>query len=306
MITRQGGRTGTADARANREACVDYEQISTSVESNVLTVTLDRPDRLNAYTYRMREEISHALDRADADDDVRVVVFTGSGRAFCAGADLEMGADSFAPGAHAKRFENAVDDADAFRDDGGRLVLRLYRSKKPLIAAINGPAVGIGATMTLPMDIRIASSTSRFGFVFARRGITPDGCSTWFLPRVVGLDRALEWCFTGRVFEATEAKEAGLIREVVPPQDLLPRAYDLARTIAENTPAVAIALTRRLLWGMQTVPDPETAHLHESRALHWTGGSADVREGVTAFLEKRRPDFALRVSTDLPDLPGIS
>ncbi|MFI6580253.1 enoyl-CoA hydratase-related protein [Embleya sp. NPDC050493] len=284
---------------------MDYEQISTAVEDNVLTVTLDRPDRLNAYTYRMRREISHALDRADADDEVRVVVFTGSGRAFCAGADLELGADSFDPAAHAKRFEEAVDDADTFRDDGGRLVLRLYRSKKPLIAAINGPAVGVGATMTLPMDIRIASSAARFGFVFARRGITPDGCSTWFLPRVVGLDRALEWCFTGRVFDATEAKEAGLIRESLPPQDLLPRARELARTIAENTPAVAVALTRRLLWGMQTVPDPETAHLHESRALHWTGGSADVREGVSAFLEKRRPDFPLRVSTDLPDLPGM-
>ncbi|MFJ8742186.1 enoyl-CoA hydratase-related protein [Embleya sp. NPDC127516] len=284
---------------------MDYEEISTSIEAGVLTVTLDRPDRLNAYTYRMGREISHALDVADEDDDIRAVVFTGRGRAFCAGADLEMGADAFDPGAHAKRFDDAVDDAEAFRDDGGRLVLRLYRSKKPLIAAINGAAVGVGATMTLPMDFRIASSAARFGFVFARRGITPDGCSTWFLPRVVGLDRALEWCFTGRVFDAAEAAEAGLVRAAVPPEELLPRARELARTIAENTPAVAIALTRRLLWGMQSVPDPETAHLHESRALHWTGGSADVREGVVAFLEKRRPDFRLRVSTDLPDLPPI-
>ncbi|WP_406286493.1 enoyl-CoA hydratase-related protein [Embleya sp. NBC_00896] len=284
---------------------MDYQQISTSVRDHVMTVTLFRPVRLNAYTYRMRQEISDALDHADEDDEVRVVVFTGSGRAFCAGADLEMGADSFDPGVHAERFEGAVDDAEAFRDDGGRLVLRLYRSKKPLIAAINGAAVGVGATMTLPMDIRIASSNARFGFVFARRGITPDGCSTWFLPRVVGIDRALEWCFTGRVFDATEAKESGLVREVVAPADLLARAHELARTIAENTPAVAIALTRRLLWDMQSVPDPETAHLHESRALHWTGGSEDVREGVVAFLEKRRPKFGMRVSTDLPDLPPL-
>lgn len=215
---------------------MDYQQISTSVRDHVMTVTLFRPVRLNAYTYRMRQEISDALDHADEDDEVRVVVFTGSGRAFCAGADLEMGADSFDPGVHAERFEGAVDDAEAFRDDGGRLVLRLYRSKKPLIAAINGAAVGVGATMTLPMDIRIASSNARFGFVFARRGITPDGCSTWFLPRVVGIDRALEWCFTGRVFDATEAKESGLVREVVAPADLLARAHELARTIAENTP----------------------------------------------------------------------
>jgi enoyl-CoA hydratase/carnithine racemase len=285
---------------------VEYEQISTSVEDNVMTVMLDRPDRLNAYTYRMREEISHALDLADEDDDVRVVVFTGSGRAFCAGADLEQGASTFDPAAHARAFADAVDDADDFRDDGGRLVLRLYRSKKPLIAAVNGAAIGVGATMTLPMDIRIASSEARFGFVFARRGITPDGCSTWFLPRVVGIDRALEWCFTGRVFDVAEAAEAGLVREVTAPEDLLPRAYEIARTIAENTPAVAVALTRRLLWGMQSVADPHTAHLHESRALHWAGGSADVREGVVAFLEKRRPKFRLRVSRDLPKLPPPS
>jgi len=284
---------------------VEYEQISTSIRDGVLTVTLDRPDRLNAYTFRMRAEITHALDVADEDDDVRVVVFTGAGRAFCAGADLEMGADTFDPAARAGTVADSVDDQDAFRDDGGRLVLRLYRSKKPLIAAVNGPAVGVGATMTLPMDIRFASSDARFGFVFARRGITPDGCSTWFLPRIVGIDRALEWCFTGRVFDAAEAASAGLVREVLAPEDVLPRAYAVARSIAENTPAVAIAMTRRLLWGMQSVPDPETAHLHESRALHWTGGSADVREGVEAFLEKRPPRFTLRVGTDLPDLPPI-
>ena len=285
---------------------MEYQQISTSILDGVMTVTLDRPDRLNAYTFRMREEITHALDVADENDDVRAVVFTGGGRAFCAGADLEMGAATFDPGARARTFADAVDDEEAFRDDGGRLVLRLYRSKKPLIAAVNGPAVGVGATMTLPMDIRIASSAARFGFVFARRGITPDGCSTWFLPRIVGIDRALEWCFTGRTFDAAEALSAGLVREVVAPEELLPRAYAVARSIAEHTPAVAIALTRRLLWGMQSVPDPETAHLHESRALHWTGGSADVREGVEAFLEKRAPRFTMRVGTDLPDLPPIA
>ncbi|MFE3200870.1 crotonase/enoyl-CoA hydratase family protein [Embleya sp. NPDC059237] len=275
---------------------MEYRQISTSLEHDVLTVTLDRPERLNAYTFRMREEIEHALDVADADDRVRVVVFTGSGRAFCAGADLAAGGDTFDPGAG---------DPEAFRDDGGRLVLRLYRSKKPLIAAINGPAVGVGATMTLPMDIRIASTEARFGFVFARRGITPDGCSTWFLPRVVGLDRALEWCFTGRVFDAAEARESGLVRELVAPDELLPRARDLARSIADHTPPVAIALTRHLLWTMQSAPDPETAHRHESRALHWTGGSPDAREAVAAFLEKRPPKFAMRVGEDLPELPAL-
>ncbi|GAA4970105.1 crotonase/enoyl-CoA hydratase family protein [Yinghuangia aomiensis] len=280
---------------------MEYEQIAVEAKDGIMTVRLDRPDRMNAYTFRMREEISDALDRADADDDVRVVVFTGSGRAFCAGADLEQGAATFDPAGHSVVTGEPEPAAEDFRDDGGKLVMRLFRSTKPLIAAVNGPAVGVGATMTLPMDIRIASEDARFGFVFARRGITPDGCSTWFLPKVVGIDRALEWCFTGRVFGAAEAHEARLVREVVPADELLDRAYAVARSIAERTPAVAVAVTRALLWGMQAEPDPWTAHRLESRALHWAGGSADAREGVVAFLEKRSPNFGLRVSSDLPE-----
>ncbi|MCF2532614.1 enoyl-CoA hydratase-related protein [Yinghuangia soli] len=280
---------------------MEYEQIAAEAKDGILTIRLDRPDRMNAYTFRMREEICHALDRADADDDVRVVVFTGSGRAYCAGADLEMGARTFDPTAHSEVTGEPEDSPDDFRDDGGRLVMRLFRSTKPLIAAVNGPAVGVGATMTLPMDIRICAEEARFGFVFARRGITPDGCSTWFLPKVVGIDRALEWCFTGRVFDAAEALESRLVREVVPGAQLLDRAYEIARSIAERTPAVAVAVTRALLWGMQTEPDPWAAHRIESRALHWAGQSEDAREGVLAFLEKRPPHFGLRVSSDLPD-----
>lgn len=280
---------------------MEYEQIATEAKDGILTVRLNRPDRLNAYTFRMREEICDALDRADADDDVRVVVFTGSGRAYCAGADLEHGGRTFDPGAHAELAGQPEETPEDFRDDGGKLVMRLFRSTKPLIAAINGPAVGVGATMTLPMDIRIASEDARFGFVFARRGITPDGCSTWFLPKVVGIDRALEWVFTGRVFGAAEAQEARLVREIVPADRLLDRAYEIARGIAERTPAVTIAVTRALMWGMQAEPDPWTAHRLESRALHWSGRSEDAHEGVLAFLEKRPPNFTLRVSRDLPD-----
>lgn len=279
---------------------MEYEQIATEAKDGILTVRLDRPDRMNAYTFQMRAEISDALDRADADDDIRVVVFTGTGRAYCAGADLEHGAQTFDASAHAAITGEPEPAAEDFRDDGGRLVMRLFRSTKPLIAAVNGPAVGVGATMTLPMDIRIASSDARFGFVFARRGITPDGCSTWFLPKIVGIDRALEWCFTGRVFDAAEAHEARLVREVVAPDALLDRAYELARGIAERTPAVAVAVTRALLWGVQSEPDPWAAHRLESRALLWAGQSDDAREGVLAFLEKRPPNFTLRVSRDLP------
>ncbi|MDI2132575.1 enoyl-CoA hydratase-related protein [Yinghuangia seranimata] len=279
---------------------MQYEQIAVEAKDGILTVRLDRPERMNAYTFRMREEISDALDRADADDDVRVVVFTGSGRAYCAGADLEHGAATFDPRAHAEALGEPEHAPADFRDDGGKLVMRLFRSTKPLIAAVNGPAVGVGATMTLPMDIRLCAEEARFGFVFARRGITPDGCSTWFLPKIVGIDRALEWCFTGRVFDAAEALESRLVREVVPADALLDRAYELAHAIAERTPAVAVAVTRALLWGMQSEPDPWTAHRLESRALHWAGQSDDAREGVLAFLEKRPPRFGLRVSADLP------
>ncbi|NUU26180.1 MAG: enoyl-CoA hydratase [Streptomycetaceae bacterium] len=280
---------------------MEYEQIAVEAKDGVLTVRLNRPDRMNAYTHRMRAEICDALDRSDADDDIRVVVFTGTGRAYCAGADLELGGRTFDPAAHREVTGEPEESPEDFRDDGGKLVMRMFRSTKPLIAAVNGPAVGVGATMTLPMDIRLCAEEARFGFVFARRGITPDGCSTWFLPRVVGIDRALEWCFTGRVFDAAEAHEARLVREVLPADRLLERAYELAREIAERTPAVAVAVTRALLWGMQSEPDPWTAHRLESRALRWAGQSEDAHEGVLAFLEKRPPRFGLRVSEDLPD-----
>jgi enoyl-CoA hydratase/carnithine racemase len=289
-----------SDELRDRDAA-PYEQITYSVADRIATISLDRPETRNGYTLRMADELVDAFDRADADDDVRVVVFTGSGRAYCAGADLEMGARTFDPTAHSEVTGEPEDSPDDFRDDGGKLVMRLFRSTKPLIAAVNGPAVGVGATMTLPMDIRICAEEARFGFVFARRGITPDGCSTWFLPKVVGIDRALEWCFTGRVFGAAEALESRLVREVVPGAELLDRAYEIARSIAERTPAVAVAVTRALLWGMQAEPDPWAAHRIESRALHWAGQSEDAREGVLAFLEKRPPRFGLRVSSDLPD-----
>ncbi|MGQ0573182.1 MAG: crotonase/enoyl-CoA hydratase family protein [Pseudonocardia sp.] len=264
-----------------------YEQIRYDVADRVATVTLHRPDKLNAFTLTMCDELIGALDRADADDDVRAVVLTGSGRAFCAGADLASAGATFAyePG---------------HRDHGGRASLRLFASLKPVIAAINGPAVGIGVTMTLPADVRLASATARFGFVFARRGIVPEAASSWFLPRLVGISRALEWTTTGRVFDAGEALAGGLVRSVHEPDALLPAAYALAAEIANNTAPVSVALTRQMMWRMLGVDDPMDAHRLDSRAVAARGVSADAREGVTAFLEKRPARFPDRVSADLP------
>jgi enoyl-CoA hydratase/carnithine racemase len=273
---------------------MDYEQIAYAVDDGVATVTLDRPDRLNAFTDRMLHELVDAVDRADADDDVRAVIFTGRGRAFCAGADLSAGAETFEA------------DGDAFSlqrhaDGGGILTQRLYASTKPLIAAINGPAVGVGATMTLPMDVRIASDSARFGFVFARRGLVPEACSSWFLPRIVGISQAAEWVFSGRVFEVDEAQRGGLVRSVHPADDLLEVARGLAREIADNTSAVAIAMARTMLWRMLEEPSPAAAHEIDSRGIFAMGRSADAREGVTSFVEKRSPQFGMRVSADLPE-----
>ena len=275
---------------------MDYEQILYQVEDAILTITLHRPDKLNAFTARMMYELLDAFDRADADDAVRVVIVTGAGRAFCAGADLSSGGGTFDYTGGAKPQE-----IQEHRDGGGLVSLRIYESKKPVIAAINGPAVGVGITMTLPMDIRIASSTARMGFVLARRGIVPEACSSWFLPRAVGIGRAAEWVMTGRVFPAEEALAAGLVSRVVAPDALLDTARGLAREIADNTSALSVALARQLLWRMLGADHPMEAHRIDSRAIYWMGKSADAREGVAAFLEKRPPRFTLRPSTDMPE-----
>ncbi|MBW2498375.1 MAG: crotonase/enoyl-CoA hydratase family protein [Deltaproteobacteria bacterium] len=274
------------------------ETMYVEVEERVMTVTLNRPDRLNAFTVSMLHDWLAVLDRADEDDEVRAVIVTGAGRGFCAGADLGGGAKTFDPGAVGSA---GAQRERARRDEGGRLVLRLYRCRKPVIAAVNGPAVGVGVTSILPMDIRIASEQARFGFVFARRGVVPEACSSWFLPRVVGINRAMEWVATGRVFDAQEALEAGLVSEVLPPEALLPRARELAREIAENTSAVSVALARQMLWQMLGASHPMEAHRLDSAAMDFMGASDDSREGIMSFLEKRAPRFGMRVSQDFPD-----
>jgi enoyl-CoA hydratase/carnithine racemase len=271
---------------------MQYEQIRYAVDDGVLTITLDRPDRLNAFTTRMMHELIDAFGQADADDAVRAVIVTGAGRAFCAGADLGAGGDTF---------DNRAEPIEAHRDGGGLVTLRIFESKKPVIAAINGPAVGVGITMTLPMDIRIASSSARMGFVFARRGIVAEACSGWFLPRAVGISRAAEWALTGRVFPAEEALAGGLVSRVVAPEALLDVARGLAREITDNTSAMSVMLTRQLLWRGLGADHPMEVHRADSKCIYWMGGAADAREGVAAFLEKRPPRFTLRPSKDAPD-----
>jgi enoyl-CoA hydratase/carnithine racemase len=274
-----------------------YETLLTDVRDGVLTLTLNRPDRLNAFTDVMAREMIDVFDIADADDAVRVVVVTGAGRAFCAGADLGSGGDTFDRAAHG-RGDDPADPRN--RDGGGTVTLRIFRSLKPVIAAVNGPAVGIGATMQLAMDIRLASETARFGFVFARRGIVPEAASSWFLPRIVGMSQALEWCFTGRVFPAAEALKGGLVRSVHAPEDLLPAAYALAQEIADNTAPVSVAMTRQMMWRLAAARDPMDAHRIDSRAIFDRGASPDAAEGVTSFLEKRPAQYPCKVSTDMP------
>jgi len=274
---------------------MNYEQILYSVDDRVLTLTLSRPEKLNAFTAQMLAEMLDALDRADADDDVRAIIVTGSGRAFCAGADLSSGSGTF----DARAGAGGV-GIEQRRDGGGRLTLRIYDCKKPIVAAINGPAVGVGVTMTLPMDVRLASQDARFGFVFARRGICLEAASSWFLPRVVGVSRALEWGYSGRVFPASEALAAGLVRSLHAPNELLPAARELAREIAENTSAISVAMTRQLVWKMLGADHPMEAHKLDSRAISALGQSADAHEGVGAFLEKRPANFRQRPSADMP------
>jgi enoyl-CoA hydratase/carnithine racemase len=278
------------------EAAMDYEQILYDVQERILTITLNRPDRLNAVTPKMLAELVDAFGRADADDEVRAVIVTGAGRGFCAGADLGSGGGSFDYGGKEEKGFSGE-----HRDGGGIVTLRIYDCLKPVIAAVNGPAVGFGATMTLAMDIRIASEKARFGFVFPRRGIVPEACSSWFLPRVVGISRALEWACTGRVFPAEEALSCGLVRSVHPPEELLEAAKGLAREIADNTSAVSVALIRQMMWRMLGADHPMEAHKIDSRGVYYTGKSADAREGVLSFLEKRPAKYTNRPSSDMPE-----
>ena len=273
-----------------------YDEIQYDVTDNIATITLHRPDKLNAFTPVMKREMLEALDAADADDDVRAVIVTGAGRAFCAGADLSHGGDTFD---YKRRGGTAT---EAPRDGGGEVSLRVYEMRKPVIAAINGSAVGVGITMTLPMDIRLVADNAKLGFVFARRGVVPEAASSWFLPRIVGPSQAAEWLFTGRVFDAHEALAGGLVRSVHPADDVVAMAREIAREIADNAAPVSVALARRLMWRGLAFTTPYETHVADSRAMHQTGQAADVREGIEAFLEKRPADFPGRVSADVPEV----
>ena len=269
-----------------------YETLLTDLDRGVFTLTLNRPDRLNALSRQMGDELLDVIEHVDANDDIRAVIVTGAGRGFCAGADLSGGGGSFDRGASA--------EAKTHRDEGGLITLRIFDSTKPWIAAINGPAVGIGVTMTLPMDIRIASARARFGFVFTRRGIVPEAASSWFLPRVVGIGRAMEWVATGRVFPADEALEGGLVNRVLPEDELLPAANEIAREIADNTSSISVALSRQMLWKMLGADHPMEAHRLDSAGVYAMGRTPDGYEGVKSFLEKRPPEFPMKVSRDMP------
>jgi enoyl-CoA hydratase/carnithine racemase len=277
---------------------MEFQEIRYEVEDRILTITLKRPDRLNAFTPTMGHELMEAFDRADADDEVRAVIVTGAGRGFCAGADLGGGGGTF-------DWRDRQEDDEIPRDLGGRVTLRIFDSKKPVIAAINGPAVGVGITMTLPMDIRLVAEGAKIGFVFARRGIVPEAASSWFLPRIVGISQAMEWVATGRVFTAEEALEGSLVRSIHAQVDLLPAARLLAAEMAESAP-VSVALARQMMWTMLGARHPMEAHRADSRAMFARGQSADAHEGVTSFLEKRYANFTDKVSDGLPDIfPGL-
>jgi enoyl-CoA hydratase/carnithine racemase len=287
-----------------------YETILTDLADNIFTITINRPDKLNALNLVMIRELIDAFDTADADDAVRAIIVTGAGRAFCAGADLSLGKATFDREARADRkpVPNGPDGKpdlshDSARDGGGRITLRIFNCKKPVIAAVNGPAVGIGVTMLLPMDVRIASEEARFGFVFSQRGIVPEAASGWFLPRIVGIAQALEWCYSGRVFPAAEALAGRLVSRVVAPEELLPTARAIARSFIDNTAPVSIAVIRQMMWRMLGANHPMEAHRLDSRAMFDRGRGADVKEGIMSFLEKRPPHFTDTVSGQLPALP---
>lgn len=280
-----------------------YETIKYEVESNILTLTLNRPEKLNAFTGQMMDELISAFDEAGRDDDVRVIIVTGEGRGFCAGADLSSGSNTFNRDVRNNKGDE-IDhkkDPEWMRDGGGRTTLAIYDCPKPVIAAINGPAVGVGVTMTLPMDIRLASEDAKFGFVFARRGLVPEAASSWFLPRLVGISKALEWTYSGRVFSAKEAVEGGLVRSVHKPEELLEEAKNIANEIIQNTSSISVSLTRQMLWKMLGADHPMEAHKVDSRFIYELGRGDDAKEGVNSFLEKREPDFPNKVSKDMPE-----
>ena len=271
---------------------MDYEAIIYEVEDNILTITLNRPERLNAFNGQMSSEVHNALDRADADDNVKAIIFTGAGRGFCAGADLSSGSETF---------DYESDGRGIHPDGGGVLTLRLFECLKPVISACNGPAVGVGATMQCAMDIRMASDKARYGFVFSKRGIVPEACSSWFLPRCVGINTALEWAYSGRIFDAQEALEKRFVRSIHKENDLMPAARDLAHEFAEQTSSVSVTMIRHMMWKMLGADHPMEAHKIDSRGVYFTGKSEDAHEGVQSFLEKRPAEFSGKVSTDMPE-----
>lgn len=279
-----------------------YETITLDVADGIATLTLNRPEKLNAFNTRMMQEMIAAFDETDANDDVGAVIVTGAGRAFCAGADLAGGGETFNYDARSAADREARVRDGVQRDGGGLLTLRIYESLKPVISACNGAAVGVGVTMQCAMDIRLASTAARYGFVFARRGLNPEAASSWFLPHLVGVQTALEWCYTGRIFPAQEAKDRGFVRSIHEPDDLLPAARELAREIVDNTAPVSVALTRQLIWRMAGAAHPMEAHQADSRGIQARGKMGDAREGVTSFLEKRQPNYPDKVSSDLPDI----
>jgi enoyl-CoA hydratase/carnithine racemase len=274
-----------------------YKELLTSLHGDTFVVSLNRPEKLNAFTKSMQDELIKVFDYTDQSDEVKSVVVTGEGRAFCAGADLVEGPNTFDYAEEGNKLSN-----DYHRDGGGLVTLRIFRSKKPVIGAINGDAVGVGATMTLPMDIRIASDTARFGFVFSRRGAVPEACSSWFLPRVVGISKALDWCYTGRVFKSQEALQHGLVSEVTTDEELLERALEIGSSYSNKTSSISVSLARQMMWNMLAATHPEEAHILDSMAMEKMGKSPDIKEGIASFLEKRDPNFPMKVSKDLPDL----
>ena len=274
-----------------------YKELLTSQHDDTFVISLNRPKKLNAFTKTMQDELIKAFDYTDENDDIKSVVITGKGRAYCAGADLVDGPNTFNYSEEGNRLSN-----DDNRDGGGLVALRIFRSKKPVIGAINGDAVGVGATMTLPMDIRIASKSARFGFVFSRRGAVPEACSSWFLPRIVGISKALDWCYTGKVFNSQEALQYGLVSDVLPDDKLIDRALEIGSSYSAKTSAVSVSLARRMMWNMLAATHPEEAHILDSMAMERMGKSPDIKEGIASFLEKRAPNFSMKVSKDLPDL----
>ena len=274
-----------------------YKELLTSQHGDTYVVSLNRPKKLNAFTKTMQDELIKVFDYTDENDEIKSVVITGEGRAYCAGADLVDGPNTFNYSEEGNRLSN-----DDHRDGGGLVALRIFRSKKPVIGAINGDAVGVGATMTLPMDVRIASKSARFGFVFSRRGAVPEACSSWFLPRIVGISKALDWCYTGKVFNSQEALQHGLVSEVIPDDKLIDRALEIGSSYSSKTSAISVSLARQMMWNMLAATHPEEAHILDSMAMERMGTSPDIKEGIASFLEKRAPRFSMKVSKELPDL----